>query len=271
MTTSAGAVELRWALRAEWTKLRTLPFTLWTVLGVLVLTGAVSLLAINGLDPASCQAGSGCDLDVVPTVLAGVYIGQALVVVLAVLAVTNEYDTGMIRTTLAALPRRGTVLAAKATVATAVALAVTLLTTLGCLVGARAVLPGHGFTAAAGYPPLSLADEPTRRAFLGTVLYYGLVALLGLGLGVLLRHTGGTIAAALALLYVVPIVAAAVTAKHWHDWLSRLGPTTAGLAIQVTKRLADQPIGPWAGLGVLAGYAAAAVLAGAVLLRRRDA
>jgi ABC-2 type transport system permease protein len=133
------------------------------------------------------------------------------------------------------------------------------------------VLPGQGFTAAAGYPPLSLADEPTRRAFLGTVLYFGLIALLGVGLGAILRHTGGTITAALVLLYMVPIIASAVTAKHWHDWLTRLSPMSAGLVVQVTKRLATQPIGPWAGLGVLAGYAAAAVLLGGVLLHRRNA
>jgi ABC-2 type transport system permease protein len=87
----------------------------------------------------------------------------------------------------------------------------------------------------------------------------------------IVRHTGAALTAVLSLLYTFPIIAALVTDPDWRKWLMRLAPMTAGLAIQATRNLDAQPIAPWAGLGVLAGYAAAAAALGAVLFQRRDA
>ena len=110
-----------------------------------------------------------------------------------------------------------------------------------------------------------------RRAYLGTVLYYGLIALLSLGIGAIVRHTGGALTVVIALLYVAPIIAQLVSSPRWHRWIERYSPMSAGLAIQATKHLDRLPISPWAGLFVLSVYAAAALLLGATAFRWRDA
>jgi ABC-2 type transport system permease protein len=257
------------ALRMEWTKLRTMPSTAWWLLGAVGLTLGMGTFATLSMDVDHCWP--HCDVDTAKLSLTGVYLGQLAVAAVAALAVTGEYDTMMIRTTLGAAPRRLTVLAAKLAVVTTVVLAAGLVTVLGSLAAGRGILLRHGFTAANGYLPLSLAAEPVRRSYLGTVLYLALVAALSLGLGAALRHTAATLSAVVGLLYVLPIVAPFVSDPVWHARLERYSPMTAGLAIQATRDLAQLPIQPWPGLGVLAGYAAAAVLVGAVLFRIRDA
>ena len=142
---------------------------------------------------------------------------------------------------------------------------------LGSLLAGRLILPGNGFTAAHGHPPLSLGDGPTLRAAAGSVLYLALIALLSLGAATAVRDSATAIGVVLGLLYLFPIVAQMVIDPHWQRHLQQLGPMTAGLAIQATTNLRSLPISPWAGLGVLAAWAAAALLAGGLLLRLRDA
>jgi ABC-2 type transport system permease protein len=202
--------------------------------------------------------------------LTGIQAGQALVAVLAVLAIGGEYSTGMIRTTLTAMPRRATVLAAKSAVLTGLVLAAGTIAVLGSLLAGRLILPGHGFTPAHGFPLLSLGDGPTLRAAAGSVLYLALVALLSLGVATVVRDPGTAVGVVLALLYLFPIVAQVLN-PHWYRHLEQIGPMTAGLAIQVTTGLRGLPISPWAGLGVLGAWAAAALLGGGLLLRLRDA
>jgi ABC-2 type transport system permease protein len=103
------------------------------------------------------------------------------------------------------------------------------------------------------------------------VLYLALIALLGLGIAAALRDAGATIGAVLALLYLFPIIISAVTDPELQRHLSQIGPMTAGLAIQATVNLDSLSIAPWAGLGVLALWAASALLAGGLSLRLRDA
>ena len=185
---------------------------------------------------------------------------------------TGEYSSGMIRITLTAVPRRATALAAKAIVVTGVVLAAGTVVTAGSVLAGRFILPGNGFTAAHGFGPLSLGDGPTLRAAAGSVLYLALIALLSLGLATALRDSGATIAVVLALLYIVPLLTDLGTLDPtWEHRLQRYGPMTAGLAIQATRNLKTLPIGPWPGLGVLAVWTAAALLAGALLLKLRDA
>ena len=140
----------------------------------------------------------------------------------------------------------------------------------GSLLAGRLILPGHGFTEAHGFPPLSLGDGPVLRAAAGSVLYLGLIALLSLGIATAVREPAAAIGLILGLLYLFPIVAPLLD-QHWQRHLEQIGPTTAGLAIQATTGLHSLPISPWAGLGVLAAWAAAALLAGGLLLRLRDA
>jgi ABC-2 type transport system permease protein len=264
---STAAAGLRDALHAEWTKLRTAPGTIWLLFAAVALTVAVSAAAAAA---ARCPA-TGCGQDPARVSLTGVYLGQAVVAVVAVLAISGEYSSGMIRTTLAAMPRRTTVLAAKAALVTGLTLAAGTLAILGSLLAGRLILPGHGFTAAHGFAPLSLADGPVLRAAAGSVLYLALIALLSLGAATAVRDSAVAIGLVLGLLYLFPIVAGVVSDPYVQRHLEQIAPMTAGLEIQATTGLRSLPLSPWAGLGVLAAWAAGALLAGGLLLRFRDA
>jgi ABC-2 type transport system permease protein len=258
---------MRLALRAEWTKLRTVAGTLWLLLSVIAATVALSVAVTSVM---TCGA-VGCDDDTTKLSLTGVELGQALVTILAVLVISGEYSSGMIRTTLAAMPHRATVLAAKAVTLTGIVTAAGTVAVLGSLLAGRLILPGRGFTAARSYPPLSLADGPTLRATVGSILYLALIALLSLGVATVVRDSATSIGVVLGLLYVVPILAQVIGNPHGQRLLQQIGPMSAGLAVQATTDLRSLPVSPWAGLGVTAGWAAAALLAAGLLLRIRDA
>jgi ABC-2 type transport system permease protein len=257
---------LRGALRAEWAKLRTLPGTPWLLAAVAALTVAVSAAAAAAV---TCPSG-GCGVDPARTSLTGIYLGQAVVAMLGVLVISGEYTSGMIRATFTAMPRRTTVLAAKAAIVGGLALAAGAIAVAGSLLAGRLLLTGHGFTPAHGYPALTLGDGPVLRAAVGSVLYLALIALLSLGIATIIRDPGPAIGAVLGLLYLDPIIAAVLHGSRWHNVIERYAPMTAGLAIQATTGLRGLPITPWAGLGVLACWAGAALVAGGLLLWLRD-
>jgi ABC-2 type transport system permease protein len=254
-------------LHAEWTKLRTVASNGWLLLAAAALTVAVSAAA----DAAATCPSSGCQADPAKLSLTGVQVGQAIVAVIAVLAVSSEYSTGMIRITLTAMPRRLTVLAAKAALVGGLVLAAGAVAVLASVLAGRLILPGHGFTSAHGYPALSLGNRPVLRAACGSVLYLALIALLSLGLATAVRESAVAIGLVLGLLYVFPVVTSVVGNQHWQRHLEQIGPMTAGLDIQATTDLRSLPLTPWQGLGVLAAWAAGALLAGGLLLYLRDA
>jgi ABC-2 type transport system permease protein len=256
------------ALHAEWTKLRTVAGPAWLLAATVVLTIAVSAAATAAV---KCPSGIACPVDTTKLSLTGIQFGQAIVAILAVLAISNEYSTGMIRTTLVAMPHRSAVLAAKAVIVGGLVLAAGTIAVGGSLLAGRILLPGHGFTAARGFPLLSLGDGPTLRAAAGSVLYLALIALLSLGVATAVRDSAVAIGVVLGLFYLSPIVAVAVSSPHWHNRIERYAPMNAGLTIQDTIGLHGLAISPWGGLGVLAAWAAAALLAGGLLLRLRDA
>lgn len=253
--------------RAEWTKLRTAGGTGRLLLLAFVLTVAVGCGTVRAV---KCPD-AGCGQDAVRLALTGVTVGQAVVAVLAVLAVGGEYGSRMITTTLMAMPNRLAVLAAKATVLTAVVLVAGTAAVLASVLAGGLLLPGSGFTEAHGYAPLSLADGPTLRAAVGSVVYLCLIALLGLGVATAVREATTAIGVVLGLLYLFPVVAQVVHDPDWQRHLQQLAPMPAGLAVQATVGVDALPIGPWAGLGVLAAWAGAALLIGGTLLRFRDA
>ena len=256
------------ALHAEWTKLRTLAGTIWLLGAAVALTVGLGVAATAAV---ICPSG-GCTVDPAKLSLTGIQLGQAAVAIVAVLVISNEYHTGMIRTTFAAMPRRPTVLAAKAVVVSGVALAAGIIAVPISLLAGRLILPGHGFTAARGFPPLSPGDVPVLRAAAGSVLYLALIALLSLGAATIIRDSAAAIGAVLGLLYLPPIIAAVLASNpHWQHQIERYAPMNAGLTIQDTTNLHGLPISPWAGLGVLAVWAAAALLIGGLVLRLRDA
>lgn len=236
---------MRRELHAEWTKLRTVPGPGWLLLGVVLLTVAGSAVA-----DVVCS-GAACGHDTARVGLFGVQLGQGMVALLAVVAVCGEYGTGMIRTSLTAMPRRIRVLGAKAGLLAGLTLAAGTLAVLG------AVLVG----AILGYP------VPVRPAA-GSVLCLVLIALLGAGVATAVRDTAVATAVVLGLLYLLPAVVLMIRDEELQLFLWRIPPMNAGLAVQSTTGM---PIGPWAGLGVVALWAAAALVAGGLLLRSRDA
>jgi ABC-2 type transport system permease protein len=259
------------SMHAEWTKLRTVRSTSWLILAIVAAIVTVATMATGSIDTSHCPSPVECFEDTTKLSLTGVWLGQIAVVVLAVLAISGEYGDRLIQTTLTSNPHRVMVLMTKAAVVTATVVTASTLGVLGSLLAGRILLPGNGFSANNGYPPLSLADGSTARAAAGTVLYLGLIALLSLGIGTAVRDTAGAIITVLSLLYVVPIIAGLVTDPQWHERLQKFAPMTAGLSIQATTGLDRLAIGPWPGLGVLAGWATGAMLLGLLVFKLRDA
>ena len=255
------------ALHAEWTKLRTVAGPGWLMLAAIALTAAVGAAAANAV---TCPGGS-CQIDPAKVSLTGIYLGQAIVAIVAVTAVSGEYGTGMIRLTLTATPRRWLVLAAKAAVVGTAALITGAVAVLASVLAGRLLLDGHGIDPAHGYAALSLADGPVLRAAAGSALYLALIALLGLGIAAAVRDSAVAIGAVLGLLYLFPIVASVVGDPVWKRHLDQVSPMVAGMYVQATTDLRSLPLTPWQGLGVLAAWAAGAQVAGGLLLCLRDA
>jgi ABC-2 type transport system permease protein len=253
-------------LHAEWTKARTAPGTFWLLLAGAGLTVALGLLA----DAATRCPAAACAIDPAKTSLIGVYLGQAVIVIAGVSAISGEYVNRMIVTTLTAMPRRSIVLAAKAVILVGLVAVTGVIAVAGSLLAGRLILPGHGIDPGHGLPLLSLGNDAVLRAAVGTVLYLVLIALLSLGAAATTRDAAAATGIVLALLYLFPIIAAVAGAQAGRH-VQQFGPMTAGLAVQATIGLRDLPISPWAGLGVLAAWAAGALIAGAASLRSEDA
>jgi ABC-2 type transport system permease protein len=259
------------AVRAEWTKFRTVSSTAWLVVAVAVLTAGLSAAVTGTVNTNLCPSPSECLEDTTKLSLSGIWAGQLLVAVLAVLAVTSEYAHRTVGTTLAAVPRRLRIYSAKGIVVLSSVVVAGAAGVGGSLLAGRAILPANGFTEVNGYPPLSVADGPTLRAAAGTVLYLGLIALFSMGVGAVIRDTAVSLTVVLSVLFVVPLLAGFVTDPEWHERLQRFSPATAGQAIQSTIGLEELPIAPWPGLGVLALYAFGVAALGGTLFVRRDA
>jgi ABC-2 type transport system permease protein len=189
-----------------------------------------------------------------------------------VLVISGEYSSGMIRTTFIAMPRRWTVLAAKAVMVTGLILVAAVAAVAGSLVAGRFILAGNGVTTAHGFAVVSLANGAVVRAAVGSVLYLALIGLLSLGIATIVRDAAVAAGAALGMLYLTPLVALFLGGERsWQRWVERYAPTNAGQAILNTTGVHDLVISPWAGLGVLGAWAAAALLAAGLLLHFRDA
>jgi ABC-2 type transport system permease protein len=254
-------------LYAEWTKLRTLTSTIWLLLGAAAATIGVSaaLVATSHQSP-----GNSARLDPTKLALTGIDVGQAVIAVLAVLAISEEYGTGMIRTTLTAIPNRLTLLVAKAANIAGFTLGVSVAAVAGCVAAGRLLLPASGLDPAHGYALVSITHAGTLRAAAGSVIYLILIGLLALGIATAIRDTAVSIGVVLAVLYLPPLLAQLV-GNPLRQRIEQIAPMTAGLAIQATTNLRSVPIAPWGGLGVLAAWAAASLTVASVLLRRRDA
>ena len=258
-----GVTQARVVL-SEWIKLRSLRSTLFTLLAAVALTVGLGVLisALRANDFNRNGFGPGPHFDSTLVSLRGVYLSQLPIGVLGVLMITGEYATGMIRATVAAVPKRLPVLWAKALVFTFTAFVVGGVASLAAFLGGQAML--HNANLGVG-----LGSPGAARAVLGGALYLTVVGLLGVGLGFLIRNTAGAIATLFGLLLVLPAIAAALPASLYND-VFRYLPMVAG-----TQALTTVPdptlLTPWQGIGVFALYAVAAISAGALVFRRRDA
>jgi ABC-type transport system involved in multi-copper enzyme maturation permease subunit len=251
------------ALRSEFTKIRSTRSTYWTLLALVVVCVGIGALACAGT-ASHPQGAGGPGFDATQQSLAGLYVGQLVIAVLGALTVTSEYSTGMIRTTLAVQPRRGVVFAAKAVVFAAVTLVIGLVTSFLSFFIGQAILSGAHLS-------VTLGDPNVLRAVIGGGLFLTACGMLAYGLGALLRHTAGAITAAIGLLFVLTVLVQFLP-QSWQGDLNRWMPAIAGAQIWTTKASGGPHLfPPWGGFAVLAGWAVAAIIAGLVVFRTRDA
>jgi ABC-2 type transport system permease protein len=250
-------------LRSEWTKLTSVRSTYWTAaVAVLASVGVGALICAQ--TAASIRRGEQTvdGFDATLTSLNGLYIAQVAVGVLGVVTITSEYSTGMIRSSLGAVPQRRTMLAAKALVFAAAALVAGELVSFASFGIGQAILAGP-------HAGVSLGQPDVLRATVGGGLYLTTVGLLGFGLGATIRHTAGALSVFFGVLFAMTALTDLLPTGLRNDVIKYM-PANAGSQI-ITVQGGGNALGPWTGLAVLALYAAAAMLCAFVLIVARDA
>jgi ABC-2 type transport system permease protein len=292
---AGGRAGLKGALASEFTKLRSVRSTYWTLgalfivsvgLGIAITAGTAANFANNpgnkaGFDATQASLGAFFEL------------GQLIIAVIGAMVITSEYSTGMIRTSLTAQPRRGVVYAAKAIVFTAVTLVISIITAFIAFFVGQAIYSSKGVGASLFHTvtiPASanvncnpggctatfsgtdvITASTVLTAIIGTALFVTIVALIAFGVGSIVRHTAGTIAIVIAFLFIVPILEQTLP-NDWRWDIMRFLPDAATRVISVTVGGTNIHLwSAWPQLGVTALWAAVLVGIGAYLFRKRDA
>ncbi len=252
-------------IRSEWTKLRTLRSTRWSLLAAFV--------AMAGLGPliAAAQMGRWDRLDphdrltydAINTGVGGWHLAQLAIGVLGVLVITGEYTTGMIRSSLMAAPRRLPVLWGKLAVFALVTFVLMLIAALISFFAVQAIVTEH-------HVQRTLGDPGALRTVIGSALFLTLLAVMCVGLGGLLRNTAGGIATFVFLLFVLPGISA-ILPSSLNNSISPYLPLSAATTVASHSFDNSHHLSVWGGFALFCGYAAVAVGAAAVTLRRRDA
>ncbi len=232
-------------LLSEWTKIRSVRSTVWSLAVLVVLTLVFTALfmqmGIANWDKADAAQQAEMRADPTGTILgSGILLSQLAVCVLGVMAIASEYSTGMIRSSLLAVPRRVPVLAAKATVFGLLVLAVGELTAFGSFLIGAPILHGKA--------PVSLGDDGVLRAVAGCGVYLALLGLFALAVGAIVRHTAASITVVIGFVLVITPMAGMLpgsVGERIHAWL----PTEAGFLITQQQSRAGDLLGPWEGLG----------------------
>jgi ABC-2 type transport system permease protein len=250
-------------LRSEWTKIRSVASTVWTLSVAVVVTVALGML-IAALSKNEFDGMSARDkLSFDPTFIsfAGMSLGQLAMIVFGVLVVSNEYSSGMIRSSLAAVPQRGTFLFSKLVVATGLALVVGLVTSFVAFFLGQAMLGEHR---------ASIGDEGVLRAVIGGGLYMTLIALFSMGVAAMLRSPMLSLGILMPFFFLISSILGNVSAT---EKIGRFLPDQAGSKImQVVPPVDDDtPYGPWGGLGIMVLWVLAALIGGYLVLKKRDA
>ena len=255
-------------LLAEWTKIRSVRSTLWTLILFVVLTvgltaGLTALIAANWNAPHSAARNATIAADPAGFIFgAGIGLGQLTICVLGVLVITTEYSTGVIRASLLAVPRRIPMLVAKSAVFAALLIVVAEIVAFGSFFAGSALLHSR--------VPVALGDPGVTRATVGVGLYLTVLGLFALAIGALIRHTAGAIAAVIGVVLVVPILTGLLPGS-WGAHLNAYLPEQAGALIYQARPAASALLSPWQGFGVFCAWTLVLLVAAGLLLSRRDA
>jgi ABC-2 type transport system permease protein len=254
-------------LRSEFTKIRSVRSTYWSLLVLLAISIGIGAAICAGAAAnwSQTSAADRATFDATQVSIAGLfYLGQLVIVVLGALVLTAEYSTGMIRTSLTAMPRRITVYVAKALVFAVVALVVALVAAFVSFFLGQALL-------ASTHESVTLSAPNVLRAVLGSALYVTLCGLFAFAAGAIIRHTAATITSIIGLLFVIPILVHLLPSSWYHD-IVRWLPDSAGAAITATIGPQDPHLfSPWGQFTVFAVYTAILLVVGGILFRKRDA
>jgi ABC-2 type transport system permease protein len=255
----AGGTTYPNVVRSEWVKLWSLRSTFWTILATFIVSVGFTTLIAWGTTANWDQVTQ--PFDPTSTSLAGIAFGQLAIAVLGALVVTSEYSSGGIRTTFTAVPQRLKVVGAKLLAFAVVALATGVVT---CF---TSFFIGQIFFATKN-AEAHLGDPHVLRAVIGGGLYIAGSGLFGFALGTLVRKTAAAVTAAAALLFVLPLMSNLLPGS-WGDTVTHYFTSNAGG--HITDVVSQSGLGPWYGYGVFTVEWALVLVAGALLIRRRDA
>jgi ABC-2 type transport system permease protein len=295
---AVGQAGLRGAIASEFTKLRSVRSTYWTLGGLFVVSVGLGIAITAGTAANMVNnPGNKAGFDATQTSLGAFFeLGQLIIAVIGAMVITSEYSTGMIRTSLTAQPRRGVVYAAKAIAFTSVALVISLITSFVAFFVGQAIYSGKGVAAslfhtvtipqnanvtcngpggctATFFGTDVISASTVLTAIIGTALFVTIVALISFGVGSIVRHTAGTIAIVIALLFIVPILEHTLP-DQWRWDIMRFLPDAANQVISVTIPGSGPGFHLWSAwpqLGVTALWAVVLCGIGAYLFRTRDA
>ena len=247
---------------SEWTKLRSVRSTRYSLFAAVLFTIGLAALACAVVSHhyPSMSPQDKADFHPLEVNLVGVQLAQLAIGILGILVITAEYSTGMIRASVTAVPKRLPVLWGKALVYGLVTAGLMIPAVLVAFFIGQSILSRHHINAV-------FSDPGVARALFGAALYLTVVGLFGLGLGTIVRNTAGGIATFVAIMFVLPPLMNVLPAS-WNDAASPYLPLAAGEAIMSVTP--GNHLSPWVGLAVFCGYAAAALAVGAALLVRRD-
>jgi hypothetical protein len=250
---------------SEWTKLRSLRSTRWSLLVAAVLAIGLPILfaVVTSSEWGSMSANEQADTSALDIGLAGVYAAQLAIGILGVLLISGEYSTGMIRATLTAVPKRVPALWAKALVFAYVVFMLMLPAVLIAFFASQAILSGHDVVQG------SFSDPGVARSLFGGAAYLAILGVFTLGIGAILRNTAGGIAAFAGVMFVIPPLLLLLP-KGWDTTISPYLPDASGRAVFAVGHDSNL-LAPWTGFGVFCAWAAGTLAVAAVLLLRRDA
>jgi ABC-2 type transport system permease protein len=255
-------------LLAEWTKIRSVRSTTWTLMLFVIITiGLTALLSWLSVSHWTGPRAPGRDARILADPVsfifgAGIGLGQLTICVLGVLLMTSEYSTGVIRASLLAVPKRYPMLAAKIVVFAVIMLVLAELVAFGSFFAGSAILHSRVV--------VTLSDPGVLRATFGTGLYLTVLGIFALAIGGLIRHTAGAVSVVIGVVLVLPILAGLLPSS-WGAHINAYLPEQAGTLISHAHQNSGDLLTPWQGFGVFCIWTVLALALSAYLLDRRDA